>query len=208
MQGCAPSSRGFDTNIQRGSSLGLASNAFDEGIPLWIGLEIGKDVPHLLLRGLNFYLGLQSLAQFRLPSLRDSEASSNDPRRLELDVLSSAKAVCGTLPLAPRSTRLGRPRLEEEPMHALLVTADVEPGREEEGLEYLRTMLPELERIPGGRGELSHSFVRERGICQGDGSNRLTERPAASGCHLPRRRGARDHRSDLTASHMPLGQHA
>ena len=34
-------------------------------------------------------------------------------------------------------------------MHALLVTADVEPGREEEGLEYLRTMLPELERIPG-----------------------------------------------------------
>jgi hypothetical protein len=34
-------------------------------------------------------------------------------------------------------------------MHALLVTADVEPGREEEGLEYLRTMLPELEQIPG-----------------------------------------------------------
>jgi hypothetical protein len=34
-------------------------------------------------------------------------------------------------------------------MHALLVTADVEPGREEEGLEYLRTMLPQLEQIPG-----------------------------------------------------------
>jgi hypothetical protein len=34
-------------------------------------------------------------------------------------------------------------------MHALLVTADVEPGREEEGLEYLRTMLPQLQQIPG-----------------------------------------------------------
>jgi hypothetical protein len=34
-------------------------------------------------------------------------------------------------------------------MYALLVTADVEPGREEEGLGYLRAMLPELERIPG-----------------------------------------------------------
>jgi hypothetical protein len=34
-------------------------------------------------------------------------------------------------------------------MHALLVTADVERGREEEGLEYLRTMLPQLEQIPG-----------------------------------------------------------
>jgi hypothetical protein len=34
-------------------------------------------------------------------------------------------------------------------MHALLVTADVEPGHEEEGLEYLRTMLPQLEQIPG-----------------------------------------------------------
>jgi hypothetical protein len=34
-------------------------------------------------------------------------------------------------------------------MHALLVTADVQPGREEEGLEYLRTMLPQLEQLPG-----------------------------------------------------------
>jgi hypothetical protein len=34
-------------------------------------------------------------------------------------------------------------------MHALLVTADVEPGREEEGLEYLRTMMPQLEQVPG-----------------------------------------------------------
>ena len=34
-------------------------------------------------------------------------------------------------------------------MHALLVTADIEPGREEEGLEYLRTMLPQLEQVPG-----------------------------------------------------------
>ena len=34
-------------------------------------------------------------------------------------------------------------------MHALLVTADVEPGHEEEGLEYLRAMLPELQQIPG-----------------------------------------------------------
>jgi hypothetical protein len=34
-------------------------------------------------------------------------------------------------------------------MHALLVTADVERGREDEGLEYLRAMLPQLEQIPG-----------------------------------------------------------
>ncbi len=34
-------------------------------------------------------------------------------------------------------------------MHALLVTADVEPGREEEGLKYLRAMLPQLQQIPG-----------------------------------------------------------
>jgi hypothetical protein len=34
-------------------------------------------------------------------------------------------------------------------MHALLVTADVEAGREEEGLEYLQAMLPQLEQIPG-----------------------------------------------------------
>jgi heme-degrading monooxygenase HmoA len=34
-------------------------------------------------------------------------------------------------------------------MHALLVTADVEPGHEEEGLEYLRSMLPQLEQVPG-----------------------------------------------------------
>ena len=34
-------------------------------------------------------------------------------------------------------------------MHALLVTAHVEPGREEEGLEYLRTsVLPQLKQIP------------------------------------------------------------
>ena len=34
-------------------------------------------------------------------------------------------------------------------MYALLVTADVEPGHEEEGLEYLRTMLPQLKQLPG-----------------------------------------------------------
>jgi hypothetical protein len=34
-------------------------------------------------------------------------------------------------------------------MHALLVTADVERGHEEDSLEYLRTMLPQLEQIPG-----------------------------------------------------------
>jgi heme-degrading monooxygenase HmoA len=34
-------------------------------------------------------------------------------------------------------------------MHALLVTADVEPGREDEGLEYLRAMLPDLQQMPG-----------------------------------------------------------
>jgi hypothetical protein len=35
-------------------------------------------------------------------------------------------------------------------MHALLVTADIEPGREEEGLEYLRTsVLPMLRQAPG-----------------------------------------------------------
>jgi heme-degrading monooxygenase HmoA len=34
-------------------------------------------------------------------------------------------------------------------MYALLVTADVESGREEEGLEYLRAMLSQLEQIPG-----------------------------------------------------------
>jgi len=34
-------------------------------------------------------------------------------------------------------------------MHALLVTADVEPGHEEEGLEYLRAMLPQLQEVPG-----------------------------------------------------------
>jgi quinol monooxygenase YgiN len=34
-------------------------------------------------------------------------------------------------------------------MHALLVTADVEPGHEEDGLAYLRRMLPQLEQVPG-----------------------------------------------------------
>ncbi len=34
-------------------------------------------------------------------------------------------------------------------MHALLVTADVEAGREDEGLDYLRAMLPELQQVPG-----------------------------------------------------------
>jgi quinol monooxygenase YgiN len=34
-------------------------------------------------------------------------------------------------------------------MHALLVTADVEPGHEEEGLEYIRAMLPQLQQVPG-----------------------------------------------------------
>ena len=34
-------------------------------------------------------------------------------------------------------------------MHALLVTADVEPGHEEEGLEYLQTVLPQLQQAPG-----------------------------------------------------------
>ena len=34
-------------------------------------------------------------------------------------------------------------------MYALLVTVDVEPGHEDEGLEYLRAMLPDLQQIPG-----------------------------------------------------------
>jgi hypothetical protein len=34
-------------------------------------------------------------------------------------------------------------------MHALLVTADVEPGHEEEGLGYLNAMLPQLQQVPG-----------------------------------------------------------
>jgi hypothetical protein len=35
-------------------------------------------------------------------------------------------------------------------LHALLVTAHVEPGRDEEGLEYLRTdVLPQLKQLPG-----------------------------------------------------------
>ena len=34
-------------------------------------------------------------------------------------------------------------------MHALLVTADVEPGHEEDGLEYLNAMLPQLQQVPG-----------------------------------------------------------
>jgi hypothetical protein len=34
-------------------------------------------------------------------------------------------------------------------MHALLVTADVERGYEKEGLAYLKTMLPQLEQVPG-----------------------------------------------------------
>ena len=34
-------------------------------------------------------------------------------------------------------------------MYALLVTADVEPGREDEGLAYLRAMLPDLQQVPG-----------------------------------------------------------
>jgi len=34
-------------------------------------------------------------------------------------------------------------------MYALLVTADVEPGYEDQGLEYLRAMLPDLQHIPG-----------------------------------------------------------
>jgi quinol monooxygenase YgiN len=34
-------------------------------------------------------------------------------------------------------------------MHALLVTADIEPGHEEEGLQYLQAMLPQLQQIPG-----------------------------------------------------------
>ncbi len=42
-----------------------------------------------------------------------------------------------------------RPAPEEELMYALLVTADVEPGHEAEGLEYLRAMLPDLQQTPG-----------------------------------------------------------
>src|SRR5215211_6669500 len=61
MQSCAPSPWGFDMNVQLGSSLGLATYALDEGIPSRIGGEIRKDVPNLLLRRLNIYLGLQSL---------------------------------------------------------------------------------------------------------------------------------------------------
>ena len=34
-------------------------------------------------------------------------------------------------------------------MYALLVTADVEPGHEDEGLAYLRAMLPDLQQVPG-----------------------------------------------------------
>jgi len=34
-------------------------------------------------------------------------------------------------------------------MYALLVTADVEPGHEEQGMDYLQAMLPELKQIPG-----------------------------------------------------------
>ena len=35
-------------------------------------------------------------------------------------------------------------------MHALFVTAHIEPGPEEAGLEYLRTnVLPQLKQIPG-----------------------------------------------------------
>jgi len=34
-------------------------------------------------------------------------------------------------------------------MYALLVTADVEPGYENQGLEYLRAMLPDLQQVPG-----------------------------------------------------------
>jgi hypothetical protein len=34
-------------------------------------------------------------------------------------------------------------------MYALLVTADVEPGYEDQGLEYLRAMLPDLQQVPG-----------------------------------------------------------
>jgi hypothetical protein len=35
-------------------------------------------------------------------------------------------------------------------MHALLVSAHVEPGRDEEGLAYLRTnVLPQLKQVPG-----------------------------------------------------------
>ena len=34
-------------------------------------------------------------------------------------------------------------------MYALLVTADVERGHENEGLEYLRAMLPDLQQVPG-----------------------------------------------------------
>jgi hypothetical protein len=34
-------------------------------------------------------------------------------------------------------------------MYALLVTADVEPGHEDEGLQYLQAMLPDLRQVPG-----------------------------------------------------------
>jgi hypothetical protein len=53
------------------------------------------------------------------------------------------------LSISPVAIHSLAPRVEEGTMHALLVTADLEPGREEEGLEYLRAMLPELEQIPG-----------------------------------------------------------
>jgi hypothetical protein len=84
-------------------------------------------------------------------------------------------------------------------MHALLVTADVEPGHEEEGLEYLRTILPRtdtwalvwiLASDDKGWGEPSRSPFRERGVCPRDGSSRLAERTSASRFHLPRGRGA------------------
>jgi quinol monooxygenase YgiN len=34
-------------------------------------------------------------------------------------------------------------------VHALLATADVEPGHEEEGLAYLQEILPQLQEVPG-----------------------------------------------------------
>src|SRR5205823_8399776 len=65
----------------------------------------------------------------------------------------SKERRCHQTPAASATARLTdsglRPRRRGEAMHALLVTADVEPGREDEGLEYLRAMLPDLQQIPG-----------------------------------------------------------
>ncbi len=88
-------------------------------------------------------------------------------------------------------------------MHALLVTAHVEPGSEEEGWEYLRTnVLPQLKHLPGLRagywlattkeGEsLAVLFFENEDSAQKMAQNWPSERPSASRCHAGRDRGPR-----------------